>query len=163
MGKHTRIARSRPASCPAHREESTGWRERLAIVARAAVGTGAVVVLAVPAILAGAVLAVHGPRNDASAQPPSQQVTLGPQPKAKAPAALPRHKTYKPPLKARPGAAKTARPKTVVLIPGDTLYELARDHHITVKTLQRLNNLGPSTLSYAGDTLRLPGTVTGTA
>ncbi|MGO4419151.1 LysM peptidoglycan-binding domain-containing protein, partial [Streptomyces sp. MCAF7] len=146
MGKHIRTARSRPASRRAHSEESTGWREQLATVARAALGTGAVVVLAVLAILAGALLAVHGPGSGGAAQSPSRQVTLGPPPKAKAPAAQPKHKTDNRTPKARPGAAKTARPKTVVLVPGDTLYGLANKRHTTVKTLQRLNKLGSSTL-----------------
>ncbi|MFF1420239.1 NlpC/P60 family protein [Streptomyces sp. NPDC058280] len=46
--------------------------------------------------------------------------------------------------------------KKVTLRPGDTLYALAGSHGTTVKTLQRLNELGTSTLIYAGDTLRLP-------
>ncbi|WP_405363382.1 NlpC/P60 family protein [Kitasatospora sp. NBC_00085] len=45
----------------------------------------------------------------------------------------------------------------VVLKRGDTLWELARYHHTTVRTLQELNGLGDSTLIYAGATLRVPG------
>ncbi|MFD7291109.1 C40 family peptidase [Streptomyces sp. NPDC059863] len=53
--------------------------------------------------------------------------------------------------------SRSARPKTVRLVAGDTLYGLAREHHTTVKALQRANGLGTSTLIYAGDTLRLAG------
>ncbi|MCL7382664.1 LysM peptidoglycan-binding domain-containing protein, partial [Streptomyces sp. 35G-GA-8] len=46
----------------------------------------------------------------------------------------------------------------VVLRPGDTLYALAGAHDTSVKALQELNDLGTSTLIYADDTLRVPGT-----
>ncbi|MFI6850047.1 C40 family peptidase [Kitasatospora sp. NBC_00085] len=36
------------------------------------------------------------------------------------------------------------------------MWELARDHHTTVRALQELNGLGDSTLIHAGATLRLP-------
>ncbi|MFJ3791439.1 NlpC/P60 family protein [Kitasatospora sp. NPDC090091] len=39
---------------------------------------------------------------------------------------------------------------------GDTLWDLARRHHTTVKALQELNGLGDSTLILAGATLRMP-------
>ncbi|GAA2815684.1 NlpC/P60 family protein [Kitasatospora aburaviensis] len=66
----------------------------------------------------------------------------------------------------RSGAAPTEPPtsspapapatREVVLTRGDTLWELARYHHTTVRTLQELNGLGDSTLIYAGATLRVP-------
>lgn len=68
-----------------------------------------------------------------------------------------------------PGAAPTAPPATapapapatreVVLKRGDTLWELARDHHTTVRALQELNGLGHSTLIYVGAVLRVPAAV----
>ncbi|MEV0536850.1 NlpC/P60 family protein [Kitasatospora sp. NPDC050463] len=51
--------------------------------------------------------------------------------------------------------------REVVLKWGDTLWELARDHHTTVRTLQELNGLGGSTLIRAGATLRVPEAVGG--
>ncbi|MEV0537745.1 NlpC/P60 family protein [Kitasatospora sp. NPDC050463] len=50
--------------------------------------------------------------------------------------------------------AETTR--EVVLKRGDTLWDLARRHHTTVKALQDLNRLGDSTLILAGTTLRVP-------
>uniref|UniRef100_UPI003F4979AD LysM peptidoglycan-binding domain-containing protein n=1 Tax=Streptomyces chartreusis TaxID=1969 RepID=UPI003F4979AD len=46
-------------------------------------------------------------------------------------------------------------PRTVLLRRGDTLWGLAKDHHTTVTSLQRTNQLGRSTLIYAGEHLRL--------
>jgi cell wall-associated NlpC family hydrolase len=46
-------------------------------------------------------------------------------------------------------------PQTVVVQPGDTLWNLARRNGTTVEDLQRLNNLGSSTLIRLGQTLVL--------
>ena len=43
---------------------------------------------------------------------------------------------------------------------GDTLSQIAHDHHTTVARLIALNHLPGNGLIIAGDTLRLPGTVT---
>ncbi|QXE38054.1 C40 family peptidase [Streptomyces sp. GMY02] len=64
----------------------------------------------------------------------------------------------KPPRSTDPGPARTATAsaKKLTLRPGDTLYALAEAHGTSVKVLQELNDLGTSTLIYAGDTLRVP-------
>ncbi|MEU1791796.1 NlpC/P60 family protein [Streptomyces sparsogenes] len=165
MGERIRAARRRTGMpSAAHAKPAAGWRRLVATVGRTAVRTGAVAVLAVLAVLAGALLAVHGPAGDrASAQSPapSRQVTLAPPAEAKTPAAQPKQKKDdRGDADARPGAVEPAKPTTVVLVRGDTLYGLAQEHHTTVKTLQKLNELGGSTLIYAGDTFNLPGTVT---
>ncbi|WP_433203364.1 C40 family peptidase [Dactylosporangium sp. CS-047395] len=46
-------------------------------------------------------------------------------------------------------------PQTIVVQPGDTLWGLARRNGTTVEDLQRLNNLGTSTLIRIGQTLVL--------
>ncbi|MFG2041009.1 NlpC/P60 family protein [Dactylosporangium sp. NPDC048998] len=46
-------------------------------------------------------------------------------------------------------------PQTIVVRPGDTLWGLARRNGTTVAELQRLNNLGTSTLICIGQTLVL--------
>jgi peptidoglycan DL-endopeptidase CwlO len=58
-----------------------------------------------------------------------------------------------------------AAPSTVsiTLHRGDTLWALSRSHATTVATLQALNDLGHSTLIYAGRTLLLPATPTAQA
>ncbi|MGW2562040.1 C40 family peptidase [Streptomyces sp. NPDC001514] len=112
-------------------------------------------------MLLGAGLTVNGPDGSSSAgRPPA---SLEPQdPTAPEPPQLPPlpHPVENPdkPAEARPGrdAATPTPEKKVVLRPGDTLYALAHKHGTTVKALQRLNNLGTSTLIYAGDTLRVP-------
>jgi LysM repeat protein len=48
-------------------------------------------------------------------------------------------------------------PAIVRIHRGDTLSEIARKHHTTVAVLQALNQMGGSTVIYAGDTLRVPG------
>ncbi|MER6142169.1 NlpC/P60 family protein [Streptomyces sparsogenes] len=163
MGEHIRAARRRTQrSSAAHVKPAAGWRKLVAAVGRTAVRTGAVAVLAVLAVLAGALLAVHGPAGDrASAQSPapSRKVNLAPPADAKTPAAQPKQKDDGGDADTRPGSVPPAQPTTVVLVHGDTLYGLAQEHHTTVKALQELNELGGSTLIYAGDTLKLPGTV----
>jgi cell wall-associated NlpC family hydrolase len=51
--------------------------------------------------------------------------------------------------------AAEAPPQTVVVQPGDTLWGLAHRNATTVEDLQRLNNLGTSTLIRIGQTLVL--------
>lgn len=46
-------------------------------------------------------------------------------------------------------------PAVVTIRPGDTLWELAREHGTTVSELQRLNGLGGSGTIYAGRTLKV--------
>jgi cell wall-associated NlpC family hydrolase len=53
-----------------------------------------------------------------------------------------------------------ARPTSVTLDAGDTLWALARTHHTTVHTLQHLNHLRHSTLIYAGHQLLIPAPTT---
>ncbi|MGY0059947.1 C40 family peptidase [Streptomyces sp. LZ34] len=163
MGEHIRAAKGRTgSSSAAHAKPRAARRGPLAAVARAAVRTGALAVLTVLAVLAGALLAVHGPGDRATAQSPSpsRQVTLAPPAEAQAPAERPKdEKKADRGADARPGTVEPAKPTTVVLVSGDTLYGLAEKNHTTVKTLQHLNELGSSTLIYASDTLNLPGTV----
>ncbi|WP_310726724.1 NlpC/P60 family protein [Streptomyces sp. N2A] len=102
-------------------------------------------------VLAGVLLAVHGPSDSSAAGGPS--LTLRPE----APA-VPKPAQAHPAKPAEPDSAK-AKPvkvKRIVLRPGDTLWELARTHGTRVKQLQRLNGLGSSTLIYAGQPLRVP-------
>ncbi|MFI2437041.1 NlpC/P60 family protein [Streptomyces sp. NPDC018693] len=114
------------------------------------------VVAFVLSLLAGVLLGVHGPSGAPSGARPA--VTLQPESPdvsdraREVPAPGP---TQKP---AGPGTAqaKPAGVKKVTLRPGDTLWALAHTHTTTVKTLQRLNDLGSSTLIYAGKTLRVP-------
>ncbi|MER7790370.1 NlpC/P60 family protein [Streptomyces sp. NPDC097640] len=158
MSEHIRTARRRAeASGAAHAKPRAARGGPRAAVGRAAVRTGALAVLAVLGILAGALLAVHGPGDRAAAQSPSpsRQVTPAPPAEAKTPAKQPKERKD-----GRPG---TVEPVKVVLVSGDTLYGLAEENHTTVKKLQHLNGLGSSTLIYAGDTLNLPGTVAGNA
>jgi LysM repeat protein len=55
-------------------------------------------------------------------------------------------------------AVTTAHAPSVLTIrPGDTLWDLARQHGTTVSELKRLNDLPGNGAIYAGDTLRLPG------
>jgi len=49
-------------------------------------------------------------------------------------------------------------PSVIRLRAGDTLSEVALRHHTSVAVLQALNHLGGSTVIYAGQTLRVPGT-----
>jgi LysM repeat protein len=56
------------------------------------------------------------------------------------------------------GAVTTAAAPAVIPIrPGDTLWDLARAHHTSVRALQQLNGLDGSGLIYAGRTLLVPG------
>ncbi|KAK1180700.1 NlpC/P60 family protein [Streptomyces sp. NBS 14/10] len=172
MGEHIRAAERRTtSSSAAHAKPRAARRGPLVTVVRAAVRTAALAVLTVLAVLAGALLAVHGPDDRASAQSPapSRQTTLAPPTEAKTPADAktpaerPKEAKADRGADARPGTTRPAAPTTVVLVSGDTLYGLAEKNHTTVKKLQHLNKLGSSTLIYAGDTLNLPGTVAGDA
>ncbi|MFI2764310.1 NlpC/P60 family protein [Streptomyces echinatus] len=139
--------RPAPVSHRRPRTPGTGVRKLrngMAAVAGLAVGF-------VLSLLAGVLLAVHGPSDSSVAGGPS--LTLRPE----APAA-PRPAQAEPAKPAESGSAK-AKPvkvKKTVLRPGDTLWALARTHGTTVKALQRLNHLGSSTLIYAGQPLRVP-------
>ncbi|MEE4422436.1 C40 family peptidase [Streptomyces bugieae] len=119
-------------------------RNGMAAVAGLAVGF-------VLSVLAGVLLAVHGPSDSSAAGEPS--LTLRPE----APA-VPKPAKAHPAKPAEPDSAKAkpAKVKKIVLLPGATLWELARTHGTTVKQLQRLNDLGSSTLIYAGQSLRVP-------
>ncbi|MFG2291014.1 NlpC/P60 family protein [Streptomyces sp. NPDC048595] len=119
-------------------------RTGMAVVAGLAVGF-------VLSVLAGALLAVHGPSDSSAAGGPS--LTLRPQAPA-APKPAKAHPTE--PAEPDSAKAKPARVKRIVLLPGDTLWDLARTHGTRVKQLQRLNDLGSSTLIYAGQPLRVP-------
>ncbi|WP_318216632.1 NlpC/P60 family protein [Streptomyces sp. SCL15-6] len=109
-------------------------------------GAAGLAVALVLSLLAGALLAVHGP-SPSSADGPS--VILQP----------------KPPTGAEPVTVTPAEPdpttesvnfKKVTLRPGATLWGLAQTHGTSVMALQRLNHLGSSTLIYAGKTLKVP-------
>ena len=48
-------------------------------------------------------------------------------------------------------------PSVITVRPGDTLWDLARQHGTSVRALQALNDLPGNGALYVGDTLRLPG------
>ncbi|MFC9748779.1 C40 family peptidase [Streptomyces niveus] len=105
-------------------------------------------VMFVLSLVSGVLLAVHGPSGPPSAAPRPMPVPApihGPE--------MP--KPVKPTGPAQPG---TPAVENVELRPGDTLYALAGAHGTSVKALQKLNDLGTSTLIYAGDTLTVPTT-----
>ncbi len=54
-------------------------------------------------------------------------------------------------------------PAVVTIRPGDTLWDLAREHRTSVSELKRLNALPGHGTIYAGGTLRVPGGAGGTA
>ncbi|MFD5899837.1 NlpC/P60 family protein [Streptomyces sp. NPDC060366] len=111
------------------------------------------VVMFVLSLVCGVLLAVHGPSESSSLEvrptptpAPAPQVPHGP--------VMPEPVKETP---KKPAGSGTAAVKKVTLIPGDTLYALAGAHSTSVKVLQELNDLGASTLIYAGETLRVPG------
>ncbi|MFD6987701.1 C40 family peptidase [Streptomyces sp. NPDC059943] len=110
------------------------------------------VVMFVLSLVCGVLLAVHGPSES-----PSLEVRPTPTP---VPAPQTPHGPVMPePVKEKPDGAARPGPiavEKVTLRPGDTLYALAGAHGTSVKVLQGLNDLGTSTLIYAGDTLRVP-------
>ncbi|MEU5638953.1 NlpC/P60 family protein [Streptomyces milbemycinicus] len=140
-GKAPRTARGRHA-------RPTRTKTAIRATVRCAKTVLALCVTGIVSVLLGAILGVQA---SPTSEPPDGVVV-------EAPPAKPRPT----PAKVRPGP-KPAAVKTVVLRYGDTLYGLAEKHHSTVKALQRLNKLGTSTLIYAGDTLRLPGSAAGAA
>ncbi|MGW6605637.1 C40 family peptidase [Streptomyces sp. NPDC055036] len=113
------------------------------------------VVMFVLSLVCGVLLAVHGPSESSSleVQPapvPSPQTPYGP--------VIPGPAKETPKKPATPAGSGNTAVEKVVLRPGDTLYALAGAHGTSVKVLQELNDLGTSTLIYADDTLRVPGT-----
>ncbi|MEU3777409.1 NlpC/P60 family protein [Streptomyces sp. NPDC032472] len=118
-------------------------------------------------ILFGAGLSVNGPGGAPSAAQPSEALVPEEPTDLEPPLTQPASPTDPPPVtqpEERPADPRhggdAARPaaveKTVVLRPGDTLSALALEHDTSVEALQELNDLGGSTLIYAGDTLRVP-------
>ncbi|PWJ02146.1 hypothetical protein DKG34_40230 [Streptomyces sp. NWU49] len=153
-GKQTGKKEPRPAPA-SHRKPRTpgpGRRKTYRVVSGVA-GLAAGFVLA---LLAGMLLAVHGPSGAPAADGPS--VTLQPETPA-APEPTPT-KPAEPVKSAEEDTAEAGpvKAKKVALRSGDTLWELARTHGTSVQELQRLNGLGSSTLIYAGQTLNVPAT-----
>lgn len=137
-GKALRPARGRHAR-PSRTQAGVRKAVRVTQTALALGVTGIV------CVLLGAVLSLQGASPTAS--PPDRSVLVEEAPEPPPPA----------PAQTEPSPGSAA-PKAVVLRPGDTLFALAERHDTTVKELQRLNDLGQSTLIYAGDTLHLaPG------
>ena len=54
-------------------------------------------------------------------------------------------------------------PSVITIRPGDTLWDLAKEHRTTVSALKQLNNLPGNGTIYAGDALKVPGRSGGTA
>ncbi|WP_257230825.1 C40 family peptidase [Streptomyces sp. UH6] len=155
--------RPKPQPSPRHDARPALRRHRKprsssARVRRFVWGAAGLAVAFVLSLIAGALLAVHGPTGSPSAsrgpsvtlqqKPPA---TAGPsaQPSAPAPSDTGKEPKEKE-KKKREGFEE------VTLRPGDTLWNLARAHHTSVKALQHLNALGSSTLIYAGQTLKVP-------
>ncbi|MEU0008300.1 NlpC/P60 family protein [Streptomyces sp. NPDC006314] len=139
----------RPTPVSHRRPRTPGARAkkiRLGIAAVAGLTVGFVL-----SVLAGMLLAVHGPSDSSAVGGPS----VTPRPEAPA---VPGPAQAEPTKPAEPSTAKakSAKVEKIALRPGDTLWELARTHGTTVKALQRLNHLGSSTLIYAGHSLRVP-------
>lgn len=111
-------------------------------------------VACVLSLLAGALLAVHGPSSaSSSASADGPALTLRPEaPATPGPTQVEPQPAQKP---AEPAEEASQSAGMVTLQPGDTLYQLARTYDTTVETLQRFNDLGSSTLIYAGETLRV--------
>ncbi|MGW2595473.1 C40 family peptidase [Streptomyces sp. NPDC001515] len=131
------------------------------------------IVLLLLSLLAGVLVAVHGPAEPSAGARGGSPVVLRPDTPTTPRPTEPRPTEPRPtePGTAEPGTSDTATPprapqkkkpkpaiRVVTLKTGDTLYALARTHTTTVKALQRLNGLGSSTLIYAGHALRVPAT-----
>ncbi|MGV9290734.1 C40 family peptidase [Streptomyces sp. NPDC003719] len=113
-------------------------------------GTAGLAVAFVLSLLAGVLLAVHGP-TDSSSAADSPSVALQQEPPSSA------EPSQVPPAPAKPdGGKEPKKVEKVTLQSGDTLWKLARTHHTSVEVLQRLNALGSSTLIYAGKKLNVP-------
>ncbi|WP_436953774.1 C40 family peptidase [Streptomyces sp. SudanB182_2057] len=108
-------------------------------------------------LLAGVLLAVHGPSGSPSADRPA--VALQPEgPSAPEPARTKPTETTETaePAEEDTTDARSVKVEKVTLRPGDSLWALARTHGTSVKALQQLNDLGSTTLIYAGRTLQVP-------
>ncbi|MER6010593.1 NlpC/P60 family protein [Streptomyces bluensis] len=154
IGKQTAQKEPRPAprSHRRPRTPGTGGRKTRSIIW----GAAGLAVAFVLALLAGVLLAAHGPSESSAKGGPS--VTLQPEPPTGAePEPVTPAKPAKPAKPGR-GDAESMKAEKITLRPGDTLWELARLHGTSVKVLQRLNDLGSSTLIYAGQTLDVPAT-----
>ncbi|MFE0453056.1 NlpC/P60 family protein [Streptomyces sp. NPDC058914] len=117
------------------------------------------VVAFVLSLLAGVLLGVHGPSGAPSADRPAITLQPGSPAEPESVQGVPAPGPVKPsqkPTGPGTGQAKPEGVKKVTLRPGDTLWALARTHGTTVKSLQQLNDLGRSTLIYAGKTLHVP-------
>ncbi|MET9557846.1 LysM peptidoglycan-binding domain-containing C40 family peptidase [Streptomyces sp. NPDC006645] len=112
------------------------------------------VVMFVLSLLAGVLLAVHGPSSDSSSLEVRPAPTPVPAPQMPHGPVIPRPV----PVKETPKKPTGTAVEKVALRPGDTLYALAGAHGTSVKVLQELNDLGSSTLIYADETLRVPAT-----
>ncbi|MFF3755242.1 C40 family peptidase [Streptomyces sp. NPDC002018] len=114
------------------------------------------VVMFVLSLVCGVLLAVHGPSESSSLE---VQPTPVPSPRTPYGPVMPEPVKETPePVKEMPKKPTGTVVEKVTLRPGDTLYALAGIHGTSVKALQGLNDLGTSTLIYAGDTLRVPAT-----
>lgn len=148
--KQTPQKEHRPAPGSHRRPRSTARAGggKLHSGARAAAG---LVLAFTLSLLAGVLLAVHGP-SDSSPAADGPSVTLQPEtpavPEAPVQPAEPSEEDT--------AGAGPAKVKKVALRSGDTLWALAGTQGTSVKALQGLNDLGSSTLIHAGQTLRVP-------
>ncbi|MFD5065562.1 C40 family peptidase [Streptomyces sp. NPDC058394] len=163
-------ARAQAPAPVSHRKPRTPRRGRPDGARNGVWALSGLLVLFLLSLVAGAILAVHGASGSSSASA-GGPVTLTPErPSASSATEARTPSTEAGPVQgpvkiaepAAPGRGPAKKPKSpaatkkITLRPGDTLYVLAGSHGTTVKTLQRLNELGTSTLIYAGETLRLP-------
>ncbi|MFH8978026.1 NlpC/P60 family protein [Streptomyces sp. NPDC017890] len=146
-------ARPAPASHRKPRTVGAGERKTRGTVW----GVAGLFVAFVLSLLAGVLLAVYSPSAPSSADggpsvtlQPEEPATPEPAPVTPVEPTVPAEPVEEIPADAKP------RHRKVVLRSGDTLWELARTHGTSVKVLQRLNDLGSSTLIYAGKTLDVP-------
>ncbi|MFI6693537.1 NlpC/P60 family protein [Streptomyces sp. NPDC050433] len=147
---HARVQAKKPVS---HRKpQSTGRTERRDRLWSAAL----LVVMFVLSLVCGVLLAVHGPSSDSSSTEVRPTPTPAPAPPTPHGPEMPKPVWETPKKPAGPDGSGTADVEKVALRTGDTLYALAGAHGTTVKALQELNDLGTSTLIYAGETLRVP-------
>ncbi|MFD5899824.1 NlpC/P60 family protein [Streptomyces sp. NPDC060366] len=114
------------------------------------------VVMFVLSLVCGVLLAVHGPSSDSSSTEVRPTPTPAPAPQIPHGPEMPKPVRETPKTPDGTAGSGTAAVEKVTLIPGDTLYALAGAHGTSVKALQELNDLGTSTLIYAGNTLRVP-------
>ncbi|MDT0612708.1 C40 family peptidase [Streptomyces lancefieldiae] len=150
LRKQTSQREPRPAPASHRRPRTPGPGSRKGRLAVS--GVAGLVLAFVLSLLAGVLLAVHGPSGAPAADGPS--VTLQPETPAEPTPTKPAEPTK--PVEGGTAEAGPAKAEKVALRSGDTLWELARTHGTSVKVLQRLNDLGSSTLIYAGQTLDVP-------